>query len=562
MLHKNLMKPLMIALVVLLSIQYSYAQTMMQMPSQAYTYSNQVRGYWFTAPVDFTIVGLRVPSQAGSGTQSIQVIKIHDNPPVVYNTTSTNFTTLYYTNSGTNGQILTVSIPITSGDRIAILGYAGTTNSYGDPTSVTSQIDGHTVTLKRTGYQGNINSSQAPNYWTQTSGYISRVEMYYETCQTKITSQPQPQTICETQNTQFGITATDVVDYQWQVDEGSGFINVVNAGSYSGAKTKTLDISNAPYSLDGNLYRCIAHKGSCLDTSDEVTLTVNGLVKLNDLPGHDTTCVHSVKDLVLKGTGSITNYKWQIYNSVTKGFIDVPSTPPYIHMGNVLRISDVPDTLKGAQFRVVVNGICNTSVTNAMRLEVNLLPKVAIPPKDVNAQQGANVSFEVQANVPKARYQWQVAGPDTFVNINEGGIYQGTKTNKLHVKGVSRIQNKFKFRCVVNTMEACNAPGDTSNFGVLYVEPAASVYSINGDNGLTIYPNPTNSELFIKSVRHTDGVSYMVIDKTGRTLMVGSLNASATSTSIDVSRLPADIYILKVVGKEQQLISTMKFTKM
>jgi ELWxxDGT repeat protein len=44
--------------------------------------------------------------------------------------------------------------------------------------------------------------------------------------------------------------------YQWQVNTGGGFTNITNGGSYSGATTATLQISNAPSSFYGYQYRC------------------------------------------------------------------------------------------------------------------------------------------------------------------------------------------------------------------------------------------------------------------------------------------------------------------
>jgi hypothetical protein len=45
--------------------------------------------------------------------------------------------------------------------------------------------------------------------------------------------------------------------YQWQVNAGSGFINIVNNGNYSGVNTGTLQINNAPSSWNGYQYRCV-----------------------------------------------------------------------------------------------------------------------------------------------------------------------------------------------------------------------------------------------------------------------------------------------------------------
>ncbi len=562
---KQLLKTILVLVAIVLSSNYSNAQTMMQLPNHTGTYSSAIRGYWFTAPVDFTIVGLRVASQAGGGPQRIQVIKINDATPVVYSTTSTNFTSLALIYNATNGVIQNVNISITAGDKIGILGTAGTTNSYGNPSTVTSQIAGNNVTLKRMGYQGNMSSSGIPNYWTQTStsGSISRVEMYYETCHTEITADPSPMKICEKQSAQFSASAIDVSTYQWQVDEGSGFVDVNNGMYYENATTNKLTVKNTPYSFNGNQYRCLALKSSCIDTSKPAILTVDGLVDLQDLKVNDTTCVHATKDLEVHGTGSIQSYQWQIYITGV-GYIDVPNQFPYVHAGSKLTITNVQDTLDGSKFRCLVKGKCDNAASTDLRLTVNAIPTVAVPPADKHAKHGENIVFEVQATGGKnASYQWQVASPDVFVNINNGGIYSGVKTNRLYVKGVSRVQNDYKFRCIIGTKSGCITKGDTSEFGLLTVDPPVSVAPVSGEEVMVLYPNPTSSsDLFIKltGIAITHGMSYKVVDKTGRMILDGTITEE--KTSVDVSRLPADIYFVQILDARSQQVANSRFTKL
>jgi len=561
---KNIIRSAVMVLVALMASESSSAQTMIQMPSHSTVYNGNIRGFWFTAPVDFTIVGLRVPSQAGSGLQYIQVFKINDATPVVYATTSTNFTSLGIVYGATNGVIQNVNIPITAGDKIGIVGQAGTSNSYGNGTSVSATIMGQSVTLARIGYQGNMTTSGIPNYWTEpASSNISRVEVYYETCFTAITAHPSPSTVCETQATTFSANAVDVTSYQWQVDEGSGFVNVANGTYYDDVTTGTLKVKNIPYSFDGNEYRCIAIKGTCMDTSKSAKLSVNGLVRLEDLLPKDTTCVHAAKDLIVNGTGSIASYKWQIFVTGI-GYIDVPNQFPYVLAGNKLMITNVQDTLDGSRFRCVVNGVCDIATSTELTLTVNSIPTVAVPPADVHAKHGQNVVFSVQASGKGASYQWQVASPDVFVNINNGGIYSGVKTNTLSVRAVSRVQNDFKFRCIIGTTSGCVSKGDTSNFGLLSVDPPLSVASVSGDDVMLLYPNPTGaSDLFIKlsGALYGNDMKYKVVDKTGRTILVGNIS-SREKTSVNVGSLPADIYLVQILDAGNQPVAQSRFTKL
>jgi large repetitive protein len=50
--------------------------------------------------------------------------------------------------------------------------------------------------------------------------------------------------------------------YQWQVDEGSGFNNLVNGPNYAGANTSALNLINVPSSWRGYRYRCLVNSVS------------------------------------------------------------------------------------------------------------------------------------------------------------------------------------------------------------------------------------------------------------------------------------------------------------
>lgn len=401
----------------------------------------------------------------------------------------------------------------------------------------------------------NVSGSSNPNHRER--------QIYGPPCSTAVTVEPVPLTVCEKKQAVFSITAIDATAYQWQVDEGSGFFDVSNNIYYSGATTSTLTINNTPVGFDGNKYRCIPTKITCRDTSNAVTLNVNGLVSAEDMPANDTTCIHGVKDLKVTASGTIASYRWQVFIPGT-GYVDVPQAPPYTHNANVLNISDVPDTLDGAKFRCLINGVCDSMVSTESRLTVNLVPTVVVPPADVTAEQGDDVTFQAQASAVSAKYQWEVAAPDTFVVINEGGIYSGVKTDRLTVKGVARVQNGFKFRCVVRSGQGCNSPGDTSEFAVLTVNPPASVTMMTRDGKMILYPNPVNgNELFIQAAGNKampEHMKYKISDKAGRTIVVGNVNNSG-NTRIDVGNLPADMYLVEILDGHVP-VATARFTKL
>ena len=94
----------------------------------------------------------------------------------------------------------------------------------------------------------------------------------------RIRTQPSNIDICEGFNAFFEVIARGrkPLSYQWQVDTGSGFTKISDVGVYSGSATKRLDLTGAPYSMNGYLYRCIVTDASGNSKiTDTVLLTVN-----------------------------------------------------------------------------------------------------------------------------------------------------------------------------------------------------------------------------------------------------------------------------------------------
>jgi hypothetical protein len=129
--------------------------------------------------VKFTVTGMRVPTDASSAVQTVQVIKLPSIPPA-YSSSTTTHTTLLYKKGVSGTGWIPCNIAVQKGDIIGVLGARGTTtmyNSYGTG-PYASKILGTAVTLNRFIYQANLYSSQAGAV-SSSSGSIGRVEMRY-----------------------------------------------------------------------------------------------------------------------------------------------------------------------------------------------------------------------------------------------------------------------------------------------------------------------------------------------------------------------------------------------
>lgn len=164
------------------------------LPSYSGPFSGNARGYWFQAPSDFNISGLRVPTDASNAaTQSLAIVRFNTSAPPTYATTTNDFTVLGLWQNVTDDTI-NVCIPVVSGDYIGILGVRGGVNSYATG-PFTSTINGTPVTLTRMGMQFDLNTTAPQDLWQEPGGSISRVEIIYGNNLVSTSATPSPITI-------------------------------------------------------------------------------------------------------------------------------------------------------------------------------------------------------------------------------------------------------------------------------------------------------------------------------------------------------------------------------
>ncbi|MBI1306481.1 MAG: hypothetical protein GC181_07695, partial [Bacteroidetes bacterium] len=149
------------------------------LPGYSTTYSLYARGYWFIAPKDFYITGLKVPTDV-SGTQNIDVMIVHDLSND-FTHPNKNITLLGRWRNVNSNDFIDTAIFIQSGDTIGILGTRGTNNSYASG-PFTTTIDGVSTQIMRFGQQDDLINSLPENIgvWGvayNNSGSIGRVVM-------------------------------------------------------------------------------------------------------------------------------------------------------------------------------------------------------------------------------------------------------------------------------------------------------------------------------------------------------------------------------------------------
>ncbi len=335
----------------------------MPQPTQTTTFSSNARGYYFTAPSNFTITGLYVPEPANGSTQNIAIIKFNPAvPPPAYPTVTNAFTTLYLTQNDPSTGVITVNIPVFAGDVIGVLATRGANdvNSYGvSPFSTT--IDGQTVTISRMGMQFPLSTQLPHDIWEEPAGgNISRLEITYEVgCESSrtpaiatvnpapaITLNATPPALCQGQSSVLTVSSSNPnYSYTWSPATG-----------LSGTTGTTVTASP----LTPVTYTVIAVDGLCGEI-DSVFMSVGpASVAGTATISSDTICAGT--NAYLQLTGNTGNIQWQSFDGTNW----VNETGPGSTSANYA-VSPSGFTIYQA---VITSGGCDPDTTISLNLEV------------------------------------------------------------------------------------------------------------------------------------------------------------------------------------------------
>ena len=131
---------------------------------------------------------------------------------------------------------------------------------------------GYSITTTNAGFQGKIDDIA----WYNRTLTALDVDTLFNSCSLQITASPVNASVPSGATATFSVTSNSpTATYQWQMDGGTGYVNLTNAGSFSGVTTNTLTVTNPPYTLNNNNFRVIVTGDLiCKDTSAPAKLTV------------------------------------------------------------------------------------------------------------------------------------------------------------------------------------------------------------------------------------------------------------------------------------------------
>ena len=340
---------------------------------------------------------------------------------------------------------------------------------------------------------------------------------------------PSP-AVCEFTFATYRVTANGTnLNYQWYVNEGSGFIPVADGGTYFGATSPTLQILNSLRTMNGYLYHAVV-SGCGLDvTSADGLFTVNTAPELILHPSDSTICAGSNAAMEADATGS--SITWQWYVNKGAGFVPVDNDSNFDGATTrTLTITNATMTFNNWIFRARATGICGVPVfTNFARLSVLNSAIITLNPVPKAICENGMTSFLANGYGYFA-LQWQVFAGGIWTNITDDDIYYGTGTNQLSILNAPATMNGNQYRL-----------GLSGTCSTTYSNPA--VLTVNS-NPVVFFPDPIFACGGIPTVINgnpTGGSGTYTLHRwTGD---IGPLNSYSVQTPTFNSQIPGDYYL-------------------
>jgi hypothetical protein len=294
---------------------------------------------------------------------------------------------------------------------------------------------------------------------------------------------PNSATVCEGSQAQFIVTASGVINYQWQVNTGSSWSDLNNTGVYSGVNTSTLNISASALSMNGNLYRCVCI-GFCNTYSQTATLNVTQAPTLS-AGIDDTICAGATSVVTGASAAHYSSFSWS--SSGTGNFTSGGSLSPTYYPSN----QDTITKIIYLKLNVQGNYPCGL-FKDSLKLTINALPYLVFPTM-------ANICLN--ANPLALNTALPTGGTYSGTGVTNAVFYPATAgvgthpiqysyTSPLTQCSNTKISNIQVLALPVVTLSTISQIClNASPFTLSGGSPAGGTYSINGINATTFNPS-------------------------------------------------------------------------
>ncbi|MGB3949315.1 MAG: T9SS type A sorting domain-containing protein [Bacteroidia bacterium] len=325
-----------------------------------------------------------------------------------------------------------------------------------------------------------------------------------------ITTQPASAQICTANNVTFTIAATGSgLSYQWQVLQGSTYVNIANNSIYSGVNSNTLVISNTT-GLNGYKYRCTV-QGFCgnplvsniatltINPQPIVSATVNGSA-INVTATGGTAPYSGIGTFNVTASGSYTYTVTDAKGCAGNTTVNITINPTNDITPPVAICKNATLTLSNGTATLNANQINNGSYDNVGIASITVSPNtftcasigvktVVLTVKDIAGNTSTcQAQVTIIGSIPTVTITqsglpdfWQGSGLILTANANQGVTYLWNSGETTNTKNVS---NSGTSSVTVKNNYGCSA---TASLTVNYNASAlASSYTLIGKEEITL----------------------------------------------------------------------------
>lgn len=236
------------------------------------------------------------------------------------------------------------------------------------------------------------------------------------------------------------------VTYQWQINTGSGFVDVMDHGEYSGATTSTLNISLVTEAMANHVFQCVlTATDNCGNpsslTSNQVPLNPGYAVAITTQPADVEACFGTNATFSVVAMGTSRTYQWQLSTDDGANFSNIPGATTA-----ALTLNNVSIASNGNKYRVVISGSCSVETSNAATLTVADKAIINTQPENKIVCAGDAATFSAVVSGMSLSYQWQASidGGTSFSNVN------GATASTLELSNTIAIMNGYQYRLIIS----------------------------------------------------------------------------------------------------------------
>jgi len=182
---------------------------------------------------------------------------------------------------------------------------------------------------------------------------------------TSISGQSNNAIACTSDTAHFTVNAHGVgITYQWQVLEGSVYVNLANSSLYNGVNTNDLSIIQPSTSLNNKFYRCRV-LGTCNVLSSFsspkklIVWSNNGPLNVVSQPTNQQACENSTALFSCSGSANTNfRYQWQYFNVPQQKWLNLINDANYsgVKTANMQVLTNA--TTAGKDYRCVLLANC------------------------------------------------------------------------------------------------------------------------------------------------------------------------------------------------------------